>query len=403
MSRIAVASFPGYGHVIPMLGPIAELVRRGHDVRVFNVDDFGPAIRATGATFVPYATTLAVADFAKALKSGDIIAGLRLILDATPHLTDFCIEQMSRDRPDVVVVDAVTLWGSIAARRLKLPLVAESPMFVFDLRHHVRGVRELLAYVGQVAPKLPRLAWAWMKLVRFGVLNWPLYTPMFPMRGDKTVMLTSRELHPPSRLFRNPDWIFAGASIDARTRNDPFDYSRLDGRPLILVSLGTVQYLKSGFFRSVMDTFAGFPAQFVVAAGPGADLDKLGPVPENFIVQRLVPQLPLLERASLFLFHGGLGSLHEALWSGVPFVAVPQQFEQMYNSLAAARHGAGIVLDGECYGRSVEGPQMRDAVESVLADPSFRDSARRLGYGLRAPGGYAKVADVIESVAAGTA
>ena len=37
----------------------------------------------------------------------------------------------------------------------------------------------------------------------------------------------------------------------------------------------------------------------------------------------------------------------------------------------------------------------------VLADPSYRQNAQRLGETLKAPGGYVKVADVIEAVAAG--
>jgi len=39
-------------------------------------------------------------------------------------------------------------------------------------------------------------------------------------------------------------------------------------------------------------------------------------------------------------------------------------------------------------------------VDKVLADPGYRENARRLGDTLRAPGGYVKVADVIEEVAA---
>lgn len=403
MSKIAVVGFPGYGHAIPMLAPTAELVRRGHDVRVFNVEDFEGMIRATGATFVPYVKGLAVSDFARTLKTGSIVAGLELVLRTTPPLADFCIAELSRDRPDVVVIDAVAVWGAIAAKTLKLPTVAESPMFVFDMKQHLSGWTELRTYIRQTIPKAVRIVRAWRKMLRFGIRNWPLYSPQFPMRGDKTILLTSRELHPPSRLFTDPSWVFAGAAIDPRTRNEPFDYSRLDGRPLILVSLGTVQYLNHGFFRTVMDTFADFPAQFVLAAGPGTDIASLGPIPENFIVEKIVPQLGLLERAALFVLHGGLGSVHETLWSGVPFVAVPQHFEQMHNSRAAARHGAGIVLDAQCYGRAVSGPELRKAVETVLADPAYWANAKRLGDGLRDAGGYMKVADIIESAAAGAA
>ena len=78
---------------------------------------------------------------------------------------------------------------------------------------------------------------------------------------------------------------------------------------------------------------------------------------------------------------------------------MPQHFEQLRNALAAERHGAGIILDDECFGRRIEGPQLRATVEKVLADPVYRQNALRIGETLKSAGGYQKVADVIESVA----
>ena len=244
-----------------------------------------------------------------------------------------------------------------------------------------------------------RLAVLVSRLFRFGIGNLPHATPMVPLRGERTIMLTSRELHPKTNLVNDPSFVFSGASIDARTRPDPFDFARLDGRPLILISMGTVQFLNDRFFRLCMDTFADYPAQFLLAAGPGSDVNRFGPVPDNFIVQQTFPQMPVLERAALFITHCGLGSVHETLWNGVPFVAVPQHFEQLRNALAAERHGAGIILDDECFGRRIEGPQLRATVDKVLADPAYRQNAVRIGETLKSAGGYRKVADVIESMA----
>ena len=401
MSKIVIISLPAFGHLIPMLGPIAELVRRGNDVVVYNEADFEQLIRATGAKFVPYPPgILTMLDFAKALKNGNLINALELLLGATPPLTDFLLARLPVEKPDVVVYDAAAIWGSIAAKTLQLRTVSDSPIFVFELFRHLVGWRELWGHTRNFVPRIPRIAKALWQLGRFGLGNLPLYTPTFPLRGDKSIVLTSRELHPKSPLFKDPSWVFPGASIDARTRPDTFDFSRLDGRPVILISMGTVQFLHDSFFRLCMDTFADYPAQFLLAAGPGSDITRFGAVPANFIVQQTFPQMPVLERTTLFITHAGLGSVHETLWNGVPFVAVPQHFEQLRNALPAARQGAGVILDDECYGRAIAGPQLQAAVAKVIADPSYRRNARRLGDGLRAGGGFAKVADVIEEVAA---
>jgi MGT family glycosyltransferase len=185
--------------------------------------------------------------------------------------------------------------------------------------------------------------------------------------------------------------------MDPETRPDPFDFARLDGRPLVLVSLGTIQFTNDAFFRMVMETFADYPAQFVLAAGPGSDPARLGMPPENFIVVPTYPQLPLLERAAAFITHGGLGSVHEGLWHGVPMVGVPQHFEQLRNARAA--QDAIVVLDDRCYGREVTGPELRTALEAVMSNPAYRAASRRLGESLRAGGGSKAAADAIERVA----
>jgi MGT family glycosyltransferase len=146
-----------------------------------------------------------------------------------------------------------------------------------------------------------------------------------------------------------------------------------------------------------METFADYPAQFVLAAGPGSDPSRLGTPPENFIVVPTYPQLPLLERAAAFISHGGLGSVHEGLWHGVPMVGVPQHFEQLRNARAA--QGAALILDDRCYGREVTGPELRVALDTVMSDPSYRTESRRLGETLRAGGGSSAAADTIERVA----
>ena len=63
MARISILSVPAYGHLIPMLGVIRELVRRGHDVEVLNGPEMEPVVARTGARFVAYPPALTAGDF----------------------------------------------------------------------------------------------------------------------------------------------------------------------------------------------------------------------------------------------------------------------------------------------------------------------------------------------------
>jgi hypothetical protein len=399
LARITIISVPAYGHLIPMLGVIRELVRRGHDVEVLNGAEMEPLIARTGARLVPYPTALTSGDFVKVLKAGNLVAFMDMMLKATPPLADFTLAHLRANRPDVIVYDAIAFWGVIARRMLKLPAVSDSPIFVPELVRHMVSWRELGWYGREIVKHLPTLAMGWIRIaLRYGATRLPLFLPFMPMRGDVNIILSSREVHAKSPLFNDArKWVFVGGTMDPETRPDPFDFSRLDGRPLVLVSLGTIQFTNDAFFRTVMESFADFPAQFVLAAGPGSDPARLGTPPENFIVVPTYPQLPLLERAAAFITHGGLGSIHEGLWHGVPMVAVPQHFEQLRNS-RAAQDGA-LILDARCYGGEVAGTDLRRALETVMGDPRYRVASQRLGDSLRQGGGSMAAADVIEAVA----
>jgi len=75
----------------------------------------------------------------------------------------------------------------------------------------------------------------------------------------------------------------------------------------------------------------------------------------------------------------------------VPLVLVPQMFEQEMNARQVVVNGAGICLD-----RAALTPEgLRQAVDSAMIQPSFRQNAERVGATLRAAGGAARAAEEI--------
>lgn len=66
--------------------------------------------------------------------------------------------------------------------------------------------------------------------------------------------------------------------------------------------------------------------------------------PENFIVRPFVNQNEILRHADLFITAGGVNSIHEALYFGVPCLLCPQQGEQLLNARQFQRLGFGRIL-----------------------------------------------------------
>jgi MGT family glycosyltransferase len=244
----------------------------------------------------------------------------------------------------------------------------------------------------------PQLTRDWLRLLRFGPRIMPRRLPLLPRPGTLTILLASRELHPRVPQLDDPHFAFVGPSLDPVSRWAPFDFSRLDGRPLILVSLGSVFATNLAFFKDAMAALASLHAQVVLVAGAEGVKRLRAEAPENCIVVDAIPQLEVLPRTSVFLMHGGVGSMHESLWHGVPLVAVPQQLEQLVTAMTAQDAGAAIVIEDECFGRRVTAAQLRNAVERVLADERYRQRARALGDALQETGGWKEAADRIEGV-----
>jgi UDP:flavonoid glycosyltransferase YjiC (YdhE family) len=66
-------------------------------------------------------------------------------------------------------------------------------------------------------------------------------------------------------------------------------------------------------------------------------------VSRQVVVVETAPQLQILERADVFVTHGGLGSVRESVTSGVPMLVIPLTHDQPGNGARIRYHGLGVV------------------------------------------------------------
>ena len=396
--KIIFLNVPGHGHVNPTLAVTAELVQRGHQVIYYNHPDFAPQIGRCGAEFRPYPEPQPTAVQLNQ-KASNLVSVTIWVLEQSQRLLPWLLEELRREQPDRVVFDSICLWGMQAAHLLGLPSVASIVTFV---QEGVKGMitwRDGLALVRQALPLMPSLIKNRRQLVRrFGPEVFP-HPQIFPCISQTNLVYTSRAFQPETD-FIDDSFHFVGPSINTETRETAdFPWHLLqNGRPAVYISLGTVYHDKMDFYQMAFATLADHRAQFVLSAGRTTDIAALGPVPDNFIVRNFVPQLELLPRVNAFITHGGMNSINEGLYFGVPLVVVPQQMEQTLNARQTARHGAAIVLgDRPPYGRTTP-TDLSTALDTVLADGTYRQNAKRIGQSFREAGGYQRAADLITAV-----
>jgi MGT family glycosyltransferase len=165
-----------------------------------------------------------------------------------------------------------------------------------------------------------------------------------------------------------------------------------DGRPLIVVTLGTTYMHQEDLLRRILGALAGLSARVLVLTGLELDPAEV-PGGPGVCVAAYVPHAAVLPQAAVVISHAGLGSLLEAFRAGVPSVCLPLGRDQAGNAAAAAGQGAAIALPS-----SAPASQIRAAITRALHSPALRTGARRMASALAACGGGAAAADQVEQV-----
>lgn len=121
----------------------------------------------------------------------------------------------------------------------------------------------------------------------------------------------------------------------------------------------------------------------------------LGPLPPNVVGADWINYSDLLPLVDMVVCTGGSGTILASLQQGVPVIAIPT-WDHGDNAQRLVQVGAGIRLDSARFTPA----DVRQAVQRILDDPSYRENARRMSSYLSRRGGAARAADLIEGVLA---
>jgi MGT family glycosyltransferase len=155
--------------------------------------------------------------------------------------------------------------------------------------------------------------------------------------------------------------------------------------------MGTLFNTDLLFYRTCFAALGAETFQVILSVGTGTRVEDLGAVPKNFVVRQQVPQLRVLERATAFVTHGGMNSVSESFYFGVPMVTIPQMSEQEIVSRRVEELGACAFLRKT----DVTAERLRDAVRKVCGDSAYRSAAAKVRESFIAAGGVQRAADAV--------
>ncbi|HDX8454695.1 TPA: glycosyltransferase [Aeromonas hydrophila] len=402
MATILLAATATPGHVNPMLAAARLLVAQGHRVLMLCGALFEQRIREAGAEFVPFAPEVDF-DYRALERHFPERASLSGTAQMALALKRFFAAPMARhdshlraliaaEGVDLLLVEngfygVLPLLQQRDGRRLPIlmlgvnPVSFSSPDAIFygpRIPPELRRSLGELSWLDEPTRQLQREVQQSFDaaLVEAGAppLTAP-FTDVMVTAPDAFLQLSCAGFE-----YERPELEgvirYVGPLLPPRIALTPPPWwERLDERPLVIVSQGTLANVDLGqLLLPAMQGLAGDELQLLLTTG-GRDPARLGDaVPANAIVTEHVPFELALPRAAVLVTNGGYGSVQAALAHGVPLVVAGTGEDKAEVATRVAWSGAGINL----HSNEPTADAVAVAVRKLVHEPRYRARARLL-------------------------
>jgi UDP:flavonoid glycosyltransferase YjiC (YdhE family) len=443
MATIAFFLYPNTGHWNPSFALASELRGRGH--RIIYV---GPTERCEEVTNRGFPYEPALEDNGSLVSSDhgppDLIFLASWLLERHRECPEEFEKLSARVMPDVVVYDALLPFWGLIARKWDCPAVgiAFSPplhkdrdvppltsswvprgtilsrsvsaglWWTYRIRRYLNARDWPDGPLPMLCPGDPRGRAEVRQLKGFandlglGDMIHPRETIWVPMLRTPVIVTSPREMDLPRNASETVT--YGGPSIDLDRSGLPMPWEGAEDRkPMVACSFGTSYRMlphaeRTRRFRAVIRGVgeAG-DVQLVIAVGDEATVRAVSSIPEarNAVVVKWFPQMGVLTRACLMITHGGWGTVKECVYHGVPMLVSPIANDHRGAAARVQFHGLGSVIKE----RDFVPARFREAVRTILADQAMKQRLRRMSGVLRDFEAKSEAADLIETLARGTA
>lgn len=386
--HIAIVSLGAFGHVNPTLAFVTELLKRGVRVTYFTTESFRNIIEPTGAKFVPVPSWMEGGDnHGGDGQEEDVTATVPfLFLKEAGSYIDTVLDTLREDRPDAVVHDFAGIAGTMAADVLGVPNILLYTSYPANESYSVAESFQNVPEDHPMRVAAKELAEEYTKKYGCRLMT---VKEIFDGQGDFNLVMMQKRLVPNYETFGD-DFVFTGVQMGKRTAFGSWKAPD-NGKPLLYSSLGTAFNNWPEYYPILFDAVRDLDINVFAALG-AIDPKSLKDIPANVEVGQMVPQLDILSQASMFITHGGMGGTGEAIYYGVPMIAIPQMEEQAITARQIEKLGLGrAFLDKN----AITTEALRDAITALLTDPSYKNTALDFSADMRSLGGASASAEAV--------
>jgi MGT family glycosyltransferase len=392
-ARFLLAVIDAGGTVPPALSLGAELVRRGHQVRVLGDPTIETSAQSAGCAFsswreAPHFNSRAEQTaMIAALEGGNPYQAFRAAKDyagkaMTSRFARDVVSTVRESPVDAILADGLPgiLIGAQATRRSTAALVAQtyvrptpglpllgtgwSPGRGFLGKARDKVIPEVASRL--LTPTLPRLN---AVIERYELLPLDNVFELYD-RCSRVLVMTS-----PSFDFSAPQLPanvrYVGPQLDDPDWAASAEWRRQGSEPLVLVATSSVYQDQINLLGRIAEGLRQLPVRAVLTTGRAVDPAEIQ-ASANVEVLQTAPHARVLREASVVVTHAGHGTVMKALAAGVPLVCIPMGRDQKDNTVRVLRLGAGIRLN-----KKSTPAQIAAAITEILERPQYLAAARR--------------------------
>ena len=389
--HIAFVSLGAFGHINPTLALVTELVKQGVRVTYFTTEAFRNIIEPTGAKFVAVPSWMAENDKhndgEKKEDDGGVAAAVPfLFLNEAGAYIDTILDTLHDDKPDAIVHDFAGIAGTIAADNLNVPNVMLYTSYPSNDSYSVAAGFESCPADHPLREAAAGIAAGYAEKYGCRVMT---VKEIFDGHGDFNLVMMQKKLVPNYESF-DDSFVFTGVQIGKRTAFGRWKAPD-NGKPLLYSSLGTAFNNWPEYYPILFDAVRDLDINVFAALG-SIDPASLKDIPANVEVGQMVPQLDILSQASVFITHAGMGGTGEAIYYGVPMIAIPQMEEQAITARQIEKLGLGVAFLDKS---AITSEALKTAIQKLLTEPSYKAAAEQFSADMKTLGGAKASAEAL--------
>ncbi len=379
-----------YGHINPTLGLVKKLTERGNKADYFCSAEFSGQVTKSGANWIDFGSGLNL--FLKNYRPTDrhpFYMLMEYILSYDEVMLPQILDILKERTYDLIICDSIFGGGCFLKQLTHIPVICSHSSFAMS---HAPVPQRML--MPGTHPQLDHCFQLLNRICNCYKIEEPTLEEVFISRGDHNIVYTTREFNGDESV-KEPQYLFAGPSMERTQDTESVDLSGSESRKLLYISLGSLNTDFLDFYKMCICAFRETDYYVCMSIGTKCETAQLGDIPQNFLVKNVLPQLEILKKADAFITHAGFNSVNEALYFGVPMLAIPQVNDQHMTAKRLVSMNLGLSDNI----KEISAEKLKDQIQQLLSNETIKENCLKISQEMKHCANWDLTAEKLEKYA----